>query len=167
MEEIWRDIEDLDGVYEVSNLGRIRNKKTKNIKSFVYDGHYYKFGYDYTVNKKRRKGWYRVHKAVAKAFIPNPEDKPTINHIDGDRKNNKADNLEWATHKEQSVHARDALKINCGENHYSAKYTNEQVREMRRLYEEENFSIKMLQNIFNDKYNNIRRIVKYERWKNI
>lgn len=167
MEEIWKNIDELGNTYEVSNLGRIRNSKTKNIKSLVYDGHYYKFGYDCKINGKRCRGRYRVHKAVAMAFIPNPENKPTVNHIDGDKSNNRVDNLEWATHKEQSVHASEVLKINCGENNYNSQYTNTQVKEMRRLYEEEKYDIKTLQWLFGGKAQNIRRIVKYERWKNI
>ena len=167
MEEIWKNIDDLGSTYEVSNLGRIRNSKTKRIKSIVYDGHYCKFGYDCQINGERKRGWYRVHKAVAKAFLPNPENKSTVNHIDGDKKNNRVDNLEWATPKEQAIHARDVLKSNCGENNYNAQYTNSQVKEMRRLYKEEKLDIKILKKIFGGNIENIRRIVKYERWKNI
>ena len=167
MEEIWKEIEKLDGYYEVSNLGRIRNKKTLHIKSIVFDGYYCKFGYDYSINNVRKKGWYRVHKAVAETFIPNYENKPTINHKDGNKFRNDVDNLEWATYKEQMQHASNVLNKNCGENNYNAQYTNEQVREMRRLYEEENFDIKRLKDIFGGNINNIRKIVRYERWKNI
>ena len=148
MEEIWKEIEDLDGFYEVSNFGRIRNKKTLHIKSIIFDGHYCKFGYDYTIQKVRKRGWYRIHKAVAKTFILNPENKPTVNHKDGNKKNNRVDNLEWATHKEQTEHRVNILNRCCGENNYNAQYTNEQVREMRRLYEKENFDIQILQNMF-------------------
>ena len=167
MEEIWKEIKELDGYYEVSNFGRIRNKKTLHIKSIDFDGHYCKFGYDYTFNKIRKRGWYRVHKAVAQAFISNDENKPTINHKDGNKKNNNINNLEWATYKEQMEHSTKILHQNCGENNYNAQYTNEQVKEMRKLYEEENCDIKMLQNMFGGNIKNIRRIIKYERWKNI
>lgn len=167
MEEVWKEIEDLDGFYEVSNFGRIRNKKTLHIKAIVFDGYYCKFGYDYVFQKIRKRGWYRVHKAVAKAFVPNIENKPTVNHKDGNTKNNYADNLEWATHKEQTEHSVNVLHRNCGENNYNSQYTNEQVKEIRRLYEKENYDIKMLKDIFGGNIKNIRRIVKYERWKSI
>lgn len=167
MNELWKNIDDLGNTYEVSNLGRIRNKKTGHIKSLAFDGHYYKFGYDCNINGERKRGWYRVHKAVAMAFIPNPENKPTVNHKDGDRKNNKAENLEWATYKEQSQHSSKVLKRNCGEDNYNSQYTNEQVKEMRRLYYEENIDIKILKEKFGGNIRNIKRIIKYERWKNI
>ena len=167
MEEIWKNIDELGDTYEVSNLGRIRNKKTNHIKSIVFDGHYYKFGYDCKINGVRKRGWYRVHKAVALAFIPNPGNKPTVNHIDGDKSNNKAENLEWATYKEQSDHATKVLKAHCGEDNYNSQYTNEQVKEMRRLYEEENFDIQIIQKMFGGRISNIKRILEYERWKYI
>lgn len=165
-DEIWKDIVALDGCYQASNMGRIRNKKTKRIKALIFDGHYYKFGYDYSINKVRKRGWYRVHKAVAETFIENPENKPTVNHIDGDKSNNSVQNLEWATHKEQSVHATNVLKKNCGESNYNAQYTNDQVLEMRNLYES-GCDLDLLKEMFGGRKSNIRRIVKYERWKNI
>ena len=167
MEEIWKPILDLDSYYDVSNLGRIRNHKTGHIKSLVFDGHYYKFGYDYSINKNRKRGWYRVHQAVAKAFIPNPENKPTVNHKDGIKEHNYVSNLEWSTHKEQSVHATTVLYRNCGENNYNAKHKNSDVIEMRRLFESGNKTVEELAVLYNDSIKNIRRIVKYERWKNV
>lgn len=167
MEEIWKPIQSLDCKYEVSNEGRIRNSKTHNIKAQAFDGHYYKFGYDYMNDEIRHRGWYRVHKAVAEAFVPNPSNKPTVNHIDGNHKNNTVRNLEWATPKEQSVHAAEVLHRNCGELHYLAKHSNDDVRRMRELYCTGKKTIRELAGMFSDRPANIRRIVKYERWKTI
>lgn len=165
--EIWKPIVALHGKYDASTFGRIRNSKTLHIKAIIFDGYYYKFGYDYSVNKIRYRGWYRVHKAIAETFIPNPENKPTVNHKDGDHSHNYVSNLEWSTHQEQSEHATAKLKRNVGENSYLAKHTNEEVKEMRRLYESGEKTIKELSIMFNDTYANTRRIVKYERWKYI
>ena len=57
--EQWRPIKALDGAYEASNLGNIRNAKTKRQKAVVFDGHYFKFGFDYVHDKQRHQGWYR------------------------------------------------------------------------------------------------------------
>ena len=165
--EHWRLIKALDGAYEASDLGNIRNAKTKRLKATVFDGYYLKFGYDYVYEKQRHQGWYRVHRAIAETFIPNPERKNTVNHIDGDHQNNRVDNLEWATNKEQSIHAAKVLKTNCGENSYNAQFTNNQVREMRKLFESGEKTVNELAELFSAKPAHIRRIVKYERWRNI
>jgi hypothetical protein len=87
--------------YVVSNLGNVMNISTgKLLKPF------YNYGYEYvSLSKKSRSKNFRVHRLVALAFIPNPENKPTVNHADGDKHNNAASNLEWATSKEQTAHA--------------------------------------------------------------
>ena len=167
MEEEWVSIADLHNRYEVSNFGRIRNSVTKHIKAQVFDGHYYKFGYDYVYNHKRFRGQYRVHKAVAIAFIPNPDNKPTINHINGDTSNNSVQNLEWADYKYQAEHASKILHRHIGEDNYNAKYTNADIKNMRFLYEVEKKTIKEIADIYNERYGDIRRIVRYERWKYI
>ena len=70
MEEIWKNIDDLGSTYEVSNLGRIRNSKTKRIKSIVYDGHYCKFGYDCKINGERKGEGIEFIKQLQKHFYP-------------------------------------------------------------------------------------------------
>jgi len=162
--EVWKGIKALDNFYEVSTKGRIRNSKTGHIKAIVYDGHYCKFGYDYKYNNQHKTGWYRVHKAVAEAFIPNPDNKSTINHKDGNTTNNTVDNLEWATPKEQMAHATQKLKRNCGENKKGALFTNEQVKQMRQMHEQQGMTAKQIAQIFNTKTAYITRILNYRRY---
>jgi len=78
----------------------------------------------------------RLHRAVATAFVPNPDNLPEVNHIDGDKLNNRASNLEWATHKQNMEHAyRTGLARNgFGEDALRSKLTQEQVNEIRRTY---------------------------------
>ena len=165
--EVWKPIPSLNDKYEASTLGNIRNAKTKKQKSIVFDGHYWKFGFDYVFQGKRHMGWFRVHKAIAETFIPNPENKPTVNHIDGNTANNAVENLEWATAKEQSVHATKILKKHCCENSYQTSLTNNDVKEMRRLYEQGKKSVREIADLYGITAPNARRIVKYERWRNI
>lgn len=98
--EIWKTIEGFED-YEVSNFGRVKSlKKQKIIKSSITpDGYCY-----LNLVKNKKQFTFRVHRLVAIAFIFNTEKKPTVNHINGIKTDNKTKNLEWATRKEQSEH---------------------------------------------------------------
>lgn len=106
MEE-WRAIEGTDGRYEVSNTGKVRSrdyKGTGKIKELkVCKDHK---GYQRVRLCRNHKKWtIKVHREVAKAFIPNLENKDQVNHKDGNRENNNVDNLEWVTNEENMIHA--------------------------------------------------------------
>lgn len=109
-EEIWKTIPICTN-YEASTFGRIRNKKTgyvlqqqKNQKGYMSVGIH--GTNDKTIAKTVHRSTKTVHRLVAMTFIPNPENKPTVNHKKPDPSNNNIANLEFATHKEQSVHSR-------------------------------------------------------------
>lgn len=114
MQEIWKDIEGYEGLYQVSNLGNVkslsfgaRNIRKSNVAKFLKQSPtncgYYKVE---LYNNGERKMMY-VHRLVALAFIPNPEQKSQVNHIDGDKSNNVASNLEWVSSRENLKHATD------------------------------------------------------------
>lgn len=107
MNEQWKPIEGTDGTYEVSNTGKIRSNN--------YLGHGSQKELSLTSDQK---GYLRVriymggsrktvkvHREVARAFLPNPENKSEVNHKDGNKKNNHVENLEWSTARENTLHA--------------------------------------------------------------
>lgn len=104
MGEIWRDIDGYEGKYQVSNWGRVRNVK-RNIIIKPYLNHK---GYEKVSLSRGTKGntdKHRVHRLVALAFIPNPNDLPQVNHKDGNKRNNSVSNLEWCTNLQNAQHA--------------------------------------------------------------
>lgn len=115
-QEIWKDIVGYEGIYQVSNLGRVKSlerividkKGSKKIVSeAIKSQHDNGNGYMFVGLWKDNKSYnIYVHRLVAIAFIPNPEFKETVNHKDFNRSNNNIDNLEWATYSEQEKHKR-------------------------------------------------------------
>lgn len=94
--ELWKDIEGYDGIYQVSNQGRIRSRKRgewRLLKPGHGDGRYCQVG----LVKDGKRHWKRVHQLVAEAFIANPDHLPQIDHKDGNLLNNYADNLRWVS----------------------------------------------------------------------
>lgn len=95
MEEVWKDVVGYEGLFSVSNFGNIRNEKTGRVLKLYKN----KRGYCLVslYHKRNNRKTYRVHRLVAEAFIPNPNNYPYINHKDENPSNNRVDNLEWCT----------------------------------------------------------------------
>lgn len=107
--EEFRDIPGYEGVYEVSNLGRVRRngkilKPGKNRYGYLY--------LNLSKNGTRRNA--TIHRLVAQSFIPNPQNLPEINHKDEDKTNNTVDNLEWCTREYNSNYGSRNKKISIG-----------------------------------------------------
>jgi len=126
MEE-WKEYED---DYMVSSYGRFYSKifgRCLSIKSLTKDGYIKVAPHEHTK---------LLNRIVAQTFIPNPDSKPTVNHIDGNKTNNRVDNLEWSTRSEQMIHAyKHGLKKPIrGSNNANSKLTDEQVKAIRSEY---------------------------------
>jgi len=106
MEEIWKDIIEYEGLYQISNLGRVKRlrftngrldfEKERILKPYKDGGKNY---FIIRLSKNGKSKLYQVHRLVAQAFIPNPDDLPIVNHKDENKENNRANNLEWCTQK--------------------------------------------------------------------
>lgn len=89
-----------NGNYSINRLGQVRNEKTGNIKKPTANKQNHYFYLDLYKGDTREK--VTLHRLVAETFIPNPENKPTVDHADGNRQNNSINNLRWATYSEQN-----------------------------------------------------------------
>lgn len=134
-DELWKPIKGYKD-YFVSNYGKVMSLKKGGSKVLLQQLE--KCGY-LSVRLYNKKGWriFKVHRLIAVAFVDNPENKPTVNHIDGVKTNNVVENLEWATYSEQTNHAyKNHLYIpNYGEDHHMAKFSQLEADQIKRLYE--------------------------------
>jgi DNA-binding XRE family transcriptional regulator len=135
----WRDIYPYDGVYKVSEYGEIKNAITgKILTQFLDKRGYHKvtlFGRDLN-NKITRKVW-SVHRLVALCFVPIYSlDRFQVNHIDEDKSNNRADNLEWATNLENAQHRTriNKFKYKFGDENNKARIGTQMVKKIKAMY---------------------------------
>ena len=143
--EIWKDIQGYEGIYQVSNLGRVKSLEREIVRSngrITYqkecilkqkiDKGYYRLG----LRKKGIRNFYRVHRLVAIAFIPNPKNKKTVDHINENKLDNRLSNLRWATQEEQIGYAMETgtFEIRKGEQVGGSKLKEKDVLEIREKY---------------------------------
>lgn len=142
--EIWKEVEGYNGIYYVSNIGNVRSIDhycDGRLGSGKQNGRILKYskckkGYlRVTLNQNKKRFQTGAHRLVAIAFIPNPENKPQVNHINGIKTDNRVENLEWCTNQENQIHAvkNKLSNPNYGENHHMAKLKNTEVQKARSL----------------------------------
>ena len=161
--EEWKDTVQ-DECYKVSSEGRISHNGR------ILSGSIHKDGYIF-VNIRGKQ--YAKHRVIAEAFIPNPENKPFVNHIDGNKQNNKVENLEWCTQSENIKHSYCNNLQPRGLSTYTGKFTAEQRKEIKELWDSGQYSQRELGKIYgvshtcigsiiNDKYKYAEKVNVYE-----
>lgn len=175
--EIWKEVVDWEGYYNVSSKGRVMSLdrhipvnggikfQPARILSPGLSFHgYYKVSL--CVDKKLK---YRsVHRLVAEAFILNPEKKNTVNHKNSRRWDNRLENLEWATEKENSQHAAKKGRIGVkGSKNAYAKVDEKIVLEIREKYASREYYLSELSEIYNIHFGTISYIVRGDTWKHV
>lgn len=175
MEEIWKDVTGYEGLYQVSNLGRVKRLKYYReniltgglslIKSKILKPVKHCNGYLFVSLCDGNQTEQSIHRLVATAFILNPENKPQINHKSGIKTVNFPENLEWCTASENILHAYKTGLRPQGENHHKAKLKGIEVYIIRTKYKTGLYSLRELSKLHGIGYSSIRDIVTEKTWK--
>jgi len=178
IQEVWKDIIGCEGYYQVSNLGRAKSLDRQftnkigvvvTFPSKMLKLSKNRYGYicvNLSVNG--RKWIFNMHRAIAIAFIPNPLNKPQVNHINGVKVDNRIENLEWCTSSENRVHAmKIGLSKIIGIDSHRAKLTNEQVLKIREMALQGISRRKIVKEIGTVGAWTIWEIIKRRTWKHI
>lgn len=172
MQEIWKDISNYGGLYEVSNIGKVR----RSIKDIPHDGTYPGRilrgieirGYrKINLYKNGRSKMFFIHRLVADVFLPKIKGKNFINHIDLNKKNNDVTNLEWCTARENKLHAMKHGAYAFGERAAKAKLNPVKVQKIRQLYATGNYYQRELGKKFGVSQAAIGWVVRKNSWNHI
>lgn len=191
-DEVWKDVVGYEGIYQVSNFGKIRsvdrhvtyyntfaNKEcVKFLRGKVLKLQVSKHGY-YTIcattlDRDTVRKTISVHRIVAEAFLKNPENKPTVNHKNGNKLDNSVLNLEWATVSENVQHAYDSglahsvisLFTRRGEDHHKVKLNNSDISRIKEL-RAEGLKLKEISSMYSVSFSLISQICRGEIWKHL
>ena len=186
--EQWVDIKGFEGKYQVSNTGEVRSLcyKKPRILSQYDTGKYRNYKEVKLYKGGRGTGdSYKVHRLVAEAFIPNPDNKPQVNHIDGNTFNNDVSNLEWVTNSENQKHAWDnglhkatkAQQDSCREasktwikkhpNGNNCSLTLEEVAEIKMMLADRKLKMTVIADLYNVSYKVVQNIKNGKTYKNV
>lgn len=161
----WRDIPGYEGLYQVSNDGQVMSSRYNRLIGWFYNNGYRRT----TLSKHNVVKHYRVHNLVMLAFVGSPPDGMCVNHKNGDKEDNRLENLEYVTFSENTQHMLTTLKSHNpkhGESHPCAKLTEGDVREIRKL-RKEGYSYNRLAKHFKVSVGSIRQVTDGRSWKHV
>jgi hypothetical protein len=178
--EVWVPITGYEGLYDISSLGRVKSKRrvvksirsgrplTKTVCERILIPTFCNEYAEVCLNKNGSHRSAKVHILIAKAFLPNPDNKPILNHINGVKSDYQLLNLEWTTYKENTRHAWDTKLCTAikGTQSGNSKLTDESILEIKERFKngENNAAIAK---IYNVSKNNIRNIRIGKAWKHV
>jgi hypothetical protein len=165
--EQWKDINGYDGLYLISNFGRVKSLKGCNERILKLSLN--KNGYPIVyLSKDCAKKTLYVHRLVAQSFLEVNSDKLFVNHIDTNKTNNHASNLEWVTPKENTEHAvkHNLMKPLYGENNGKTSLTKEMVRNILNLYWLDKVNVTNIASLLKINRRTVNSIVNGVNWKN-
>lgn len=177
LKEIWKPVINFESIYEVSSHGRVRSLDRQvnrrhdgsskcSIKGKLLTPRITIWGYlrvTLTSAEHNFSKTIAVHRLVAMAFVLNSNNYPWINHIDNDKTNNRATNLEWCTPKQNTAHSTKQGRRATGAKHGMAKITDDEVKEIRFL-RKNGYTLQSIANKFNFGKSNVHRIVTNKLW---
>lgn len=172
--EIWKPVVGYEGYYSITSLGRVQSHKrpTKRKSRSKRIGDFYlsdvnSLGYRIvTLKVNGTKRTMKIHRMVAMAFIPNPENKPQVNHKNGIKTDNRVENLEWATASENNIHAIRTGLAAEGSKRRSAKLTKDQVNEIRDHYKIKQEPVRVIAKRYGMSRSAMREVLKNKTYKN-
>lgn len=180
--EIWEDIDGFDN-YRVSNLGNVLSKPREvtdlqNTRKRIVGGKllkpYNQSGYHAVTLRKDNKSYRKyVHRLVAKHFCNQSEGKNVVNHLDGNKTNNKSDNLEWTTHQLNLLHAKEnglndlTPPVHRGEDAWNSVFKTEDIKYIRKEYESTSKTYQDIGDEFGVDKSHIYEIVTRRSWKHV
>ena len=191
-EEIWKDVVGLEGIYQVSSEGRIKSVSrnvqyynpladrecVRHLREKIMKPQLSKRGYYLVCSPVPSDNGVRtslsIHRIVAKAFLDNPDNKPTVNHKNGNKLDNRLQNLEWATFSENLQHAYDTGLAKSviskftrrGEDHHKVKLSNSDIVEIKKL-RAKGLKLKEIASLYSVSFSLISQICLGDIWKHL
>lgn len=171
IKEIWKDVIGYEEYFQISNIGNIFSKRSNRIlKTTIHKNGYHVI----STRIGGRNGiaiTLKVHRLVAITFIPNPENKPFVNHKDGVKINNVVENLEWVTNQENVIHAYSIGLIDTrkfrGEKHVNSVLTDDLVVKILAMYVPKTFGKRKISKLLGISCHLVDDVVRKRAWKHI